>query len=87
MGGRASRNGQVRDGHARSTARKRVYRHLTRAFNEGAQTGHPSGCDQPQVVTAPGHRRGVHCELTQNRGYFVGGLAGLNPKLLLVRSC
>ena len=46
----------------------------------GAQTGHPSGCDQPQVVTAPGHRRGVHCELTQNRGYFVGGAGRSQPK-------
>ena len=31
--GRASRNGQVRNERARSTARKRVYRHLVRVFN------------------------------------------------------
>jgi hypothetical protein len=42
---------------ARSTARKRVDRHLTRAFHGVvSQTGHPDGCDQPKVVTASGHR-------------------------------
>lgn len=62
---------------ARSTARKRVDRHLTRAFHGVvSQIRHLDDCDLVQVVTddgtASGHDPGIHIRSASIRGYLNG---------------
>lgn len=74
--GRASRIDQVREGRARSTARKLVDRHLTRAFHGVVPQLGVLCSDQRQLVTDGGHRdwspRGIHLGSASIRGYLGG---------------
>lgn len=74
---KASRIDQVRDERARSTARKRVDLHLARAFHGVvSQIGHLVAVNSTKwsliVVTASGHRPGIHLVSASIRGYLNG---------------